>query len=176
MHKTVVLFRCHWFDVTNPGGIWTHPQYGLVELNPTKPYPGYDPFVLATQASQVYYASSPGNRRRTVRGRRRWISVFTTRARSVIAGFTSHDHDVQTNTGEADNVQEVYQDTSVPPLGLAVEGEVNNNPINLSMGVNERVNESINFTLCGPTEDDLFVVDDGIEHHSADEYSDNNDT
>lgn len=79
-----------------------------MELHPTRPYPGYDPFVLVAQASQVYYAPSPGNRQRTLRGRRGWISVFTTRARSVIVGFTRDDRSDHSEIEDNNNVEEVY--------------------------------------------------------------------
>ena len=42
----VILFEAAWFDPT-PRGTRIHMQYNLVDVNPSKPYLKYDPFVLA---------------------------------------------------------------------------------------------------------------------------------
>lgn len=167
------LFRCNWFDTTSHAGIWKNTRYGIVEVYPPRPYPSYDPFVLAAMASQVYYAPSPGNQRRAVRGRRGWISVFTTRARSVIDGFTDHQQDVgQQSEDTNDPGDQEYQDNDVPGLRLHVVSEADNDPINLATGQTERINEPVNFIPTGPMEDDIYMEDDGIEYHSGDEYED----
>jgi len=57
-----------------------HEQYKIVDVNHTKKYPKYDPFVLSYQVSQVYYASYPSLKR----DRAQWWAVFKTQARSDI--------------------------------------------------------------------------------------------
>ena len=52
----VILFEAEWFDPT-ARGTRIHMQYNLVDVNPSKPYPKYNPFVLAQQGIQVYYAN-----------------------------------------------------------------------------------------------------------------------
>ena len=49
-----VIFKCHWFDtrVTR----WT-PNLGLVEIRQDSVYPGDDVYIVAQQATQVYYTS-----------------------------------------------------------------------------------------------------------------------
>ncbi|XP_057251800.1 uncharacterized protein LOC130591871 [Beta vulgaris subsp. vulgaris] len=56
VYKTI-LFKCNWMD--SDKGMNIHEQYKLVEVNHTKKYPKYDPFVLSYQVSQVYYARIP---------------------------------------------------------------------------------------------------------------------
>ncbi|XP_021728483.1 uncharacterized protein LOC110695577 [Chenopodium quinoa] len=76
---TTVLFKCEWFDV-GPG-IRIHDKYNLVEVNHSKRYPKYDPFVLAYQAEQVYYAPCPSS---SSNERNQWWFVFNIKARGVI--------------------------------------------------------------------------------------------
>lgn len=57
--KQVVLFNCTWFDPTPRRGTRIHDQYGIVEVRANRRYNRYDPFILASQAHQVYYASYP---------------------------------------------------------------------------------------------------------------------
>ncbi|XP_021752460.1 uncharacterized protein LOC110717966 [Chenopodium quinoa] len=61
-------------------GMNIHELYKLVEVNHTKKYPKYDPFVLSYQVTQVYYASYPSLKRDRVQ----WWAVFKTQARSVV--------------------------------------------------------------------------------------------
>ncbi len=63
--KRVTLFKCQWFDQTTTGyghGTRIHPRYKLVDVHIGRFYRKYDPFVLASQASQVYYLSYPSLR------------------------------------------------------------------------------------------------------------------
>lgn len=121
----------------------------------------------------MYYAASPGNCRRTVRGRRGWLSIFTTRARSFIAGFTSEEREVPSDTEDNDNTEQVYQDMAEPVLGVPFSSAADNNPINLATGLNEPINEPMNVMPSGPTEEELVDIDNGFENHSDDDYEDN---
>ena len=56
-HLTLVVFRCHWFDPVD--GLRTTPSIGLVEVRPSTTYPRSDVFVVAHQATQVYYLPYP---------------------------------------------------------------------------------------------------------------------
>jgi len=59
-YKTI-LFKCDWFDSFKGTNI--HKQYKLVEINHTRKYPKYDPFVLASQVQQVYFTPYPSTKR-----------------------------------------------------------------------------------------------------------------
>ena len=56
-----LLFNCVWFDETRHpwDGTIVHPKYEIIEVNILKEYPKYDLFVLAQQASQVYFVPFP---------------------------------------------------------------------------------------------------------------------
>ncbi|CAM8969617.1 unnamed protein product [Rhodiola kirilowii] len=56
-HLKVVLFRCRWYD---PQFVRSYPSNGVVILNTHRPYPQYDPYILAQQAMQVYYVTFTG--------------------------------------------------------------------------------------------------------------------
>ena len=57
----VVLFKCMWFDPIK--GMDVHKKFNLVEINHKKMCMKYEPFMLAQQAIQVYYASYPSLKR-----------------------------------------------------------------------------------------------------------------
>lgn len=50
----VILFQCEWFD-TNPKRRLMQEDYGFVSINTSTLWYANDPFVLATQATQVFY-------------------------------------------------------------------------------------------------------------------------
>ncbi|KAK6782357.1 hypothetical protein RDI58_020153 [Solanum bulbocastanum] len=56
--KKIVLFRCEWFDPSHRGTKMDH-QYNIIEVKHTRKYRSYDPFIIAQNAKQVYYASYP---------------------------------------------------------------------------------------------------------------------
>ena len=55
--KRTVLFKCDWFDPTPNTGTKVHRQYRIVDINNKRRYSKYEPFVLASQATQVVYPS-----------------------------------------------------------------------------------------------------------------------
>lgn len=52
-HFSIVLFDCHWFHPIN--GIRHLDRFGLVEVAHESHNPANEPFVLASQVTQVYY-------------------------------------------------------------------------------------------------------------------------
>jgi hypothetical protein len=58
MKLELVLFDCSWFDPT-PNGLRHTEDLGLVEINHTLRLSNFDPFVMASQVTQVYYMSYP---------------------------------------------------------------------------------------------------------------------
>ena len=61
--KHCVLFKCEWFDPTPNVGIKVNCAYNLVEINQRRRLANFEPFVLAMQATQVYYLPFPRLRR-----------------------------------------------------------------------------------------------------------------
>ena len=53
------MFKCEWFDLTLNIGTRVHPKYNIVEVNHRRRFNKYEPFVLAQQATQVYYCPYP---------------------------------------------------------------------------------------------------------------------
>ncbi|WMV45287.1 hypothetical protein MTR67_038672 [Solanum verrucosum] len=56
--KKIVFFRCEWFDPSHRGTKVDH-QHNIIEVNHTRKYRSYDPFIIAQNAKQVYYAPYP---------------------------------------------------------------------------------------------------------------------
>ena len=54
-HK-VVLFKCEWWDVHTTRGV-KEDQYGFIMINTTRRLSTDEPYVLASQAEQVYYVN-----------------------------------------------------------------------------------------------------------------------
>jgi hypothetical protein len=77
---SVVFFKCDWFDLTPNRGTRIHHQYKLVDVNNKRSYPKFDPFVLAHQAQQVYFATYPG----TKKSKSDWMAVCKIKTRHVI--------------------------------------------------------------------------------------------
>ncbi|KAK8999233.1 hypothetical protein V6N11_070409 [Hibiscus sabdariffa] len=79
--KSIVLFKCEWFDPRPGVGTKINPKYpSLVEVNEKKRYSGNDIFVLATQATQVYYVNYPSLRR----DKQDWLVVIKIKARAIV--------------------------------------------------------------------------------------------
>ncbi|KAH0725078.1 hypothetical protein KY284_000943 [Solanum tuberosum] len=62
MDRKVVLFRCNWFDVCDEIKGVKKDEYDLVSVNPDRFLKTNEPFVLADQASQVFYANDNSNK------------------------------------------------------------------------------------------------------------------
>ena len=73
-----ILFKCDWFDSTN--GVNIHQHYKLVDVNHTKKYPKYDPFVLAYQVTQVSFTPYPSMKN----DRNQWWAVLKMKPRATI--------------------------------------------------------------------------------------------
>ncbi|KAK6784178.1 hypothetical protein RDI58_017632 [Solanum bulbocastanum] len=62
--KKIVLFRCEWFDPSHRGTKAYH-QHNIIEVKHTRKYKSYDPFIIAQNVKQVYYAPYPLRRDKT---------------------------------------------------------------------------------------------------------------
>lgn len=76
----VVLFKCNWFDPTVNRGWRVHNRYGLADINFKRKFTKYEPFLLASQAEQVYFAEYPVKRR----DKADWRAICKIKARNVI--------------------------------------------------------------------------------------------
>ncbi|PKU79674.1 hypothetical protein MA16_Dca027481 [Dendrobium catenatum] len=76
----VCLFNCQWYDTVQNRGTRVHPVYGLVDIKHSRRYGKFDPFVLASQAIQVYFSKYPSGRR----DKQDWLAVIKIKARGII--------------------------------------------------------------------------------------------
>ena len=67
---TPVIFKCHWFDPTLTRRT---PNVGLVEIRQDSKLPGDDVYIVAQQATQVYYLSYPCQTDKRLQG---WDVVY----------------------------------------------------------------------------------------------------
>nr|GEW21217.1 hypothetical protein [Tanacetum cinerariifolium] len=100
--KRVVLFRCDWFDPTPNVGMNVHKGYNLVDVKHKRRFNKYEPFILASQSSQVYYTSYPSLRRDKVD----WWALSKAKPRSFIylPGDNMAFQDDEVNTHLLDDV------------------------------------------------------------------------
>ncbi|XP_065871961.1 uncharacterized protein [Euphorbia lathyris] len=77
--QKTVLFKCKWYDPTPNVGIRIHDRYNIVEVNTKRMFNKYEPFILALQATQVYFVPYPSMRRDKVD----WVVACTVKPRGV---------------------------------------------------------------------------------------------
>lgn len=145
---TIVLFKCKWFDPTPELGYRVITRHGLVEVNMTRKLNQYEPFVLAAQAHQVYFAGYAASKKE----RRDWCVVYKIRARHMIDSPDLPDQDDEESI------------TTPPPI--------DDDFVHLRDNDNE---EEIVVENDRSGTDDNFVVDDNYEsdvHESTDENDD----
>ena len=57
-----------------------HPQYNLVDVNRRRTFNKYEPFIMAVQASQVYFETYPSVKRT----HNDWLAICQIKARSIV--------------------------------------------------------------------------------------------
>lgn len=103
--KTLVLFKCDWFDPTLNQGKKVD-SYGNVEVRASRKYKHYDPFIFAQQAKQVYFTQYP-------EGKKDWLAVIKTKVRSTI----------QTLEDSKPEKEVPYQDESITQSHVTIEND-----------------------------------------------------
>ena len=71
---------CAQFDPTLRIGARIHPQYKLVNLHKYRAFNKYEPFILATQTTQLFYSPYPS----LTRSSNVWLMVYAIKARFVV--------------------------------------------------------------------------------------------
>ncbi|CAH9084404.1 unnamed protein product [Cuscuta epithymum] len=77
----VVLFNCTWVDPVR--GMRAHEKYNIVDVKLDCVYRVFEPFILAQQATQVFFLEYPMGRTASLRG---WKCACKVRARNAIQG------------------------------------------------------------------------------------------
>ncbi|GKV17185.1 hypothetical protein SLEP1_g27721 [Rubroshorea leprosula] len=85
--QTVVLFNCDWYEIPPAQGVQVDQKHRLVDINPRRYLRSYEPFILASQARQVYYTPYPSINHE----RRGWIAALKIKARSIIKAPENKD-------------------------------------------------------------------------------------
>ena len=110
--EKVFLFKCNWFSNVPGSGINVHKDYKLIEIRHTSHYYKYDPFVLAKQALQVYFAPYPSLKR----DKADWSAVFKTKPRFTFDGNNIPDEAAYQADLEPNTEIIITDDIDVGPL------------------------------------------------------------
>ena len=116
----IFLFKCHWFD---PKFVRNDTTYGIVDVKHKSSLNTYDPFILAAQAQQVYYAKYPSSRNKE---RNDWWAACKVKTRL----FPDYELESNINTEffqsdlSDDAELSAFSDESVESLSLCKENEV----------------------------------------------------
>ena len=74
-----MLFRCDWFD-NNPRRTCYPKLYPFIDVNATRRYRKYDPFIFASSATQVVYMKYPNG----IRDKSNWRVVVPNKPRHKV--------------------------------------------------------------------------------------------
>ncbi|KAL0282112.1 UNVERIFIED_CONTAM: hypothetical protein Sangu_2970100 [Sesamum angustifolium] len=121
----VTLFKCHWYDNSDIG-LKRH-RSGLVEINRKLKLSTNDPFILASQAHQVYFTSFPS----TKRERRDWWAVCKVKAtgKFKVPLAKGQDDSVELSVenafqeGEASNPQPIFVANNLDEINIISDEE-----------------------------------------------------
>jgi hypothetical protein len=95
-----VLFKCHWFD---PDQTQETKDVGLVEIRQSSVYDGEDVYIVAQQATQVYYLSYPCKTDERLQG---WDVVYKVSPHGRLPVPNNEDYNIDPNTYEGEFFQE----------------------------------------------------------------------
>ena len=95
-----VVFRCHWFD---PGVTRKTPHLGLVEIRQDSVYPRDDVYIVAQQATQVYYTSYACKTRPDLSG---WFVVHKVSPHGRLPVPNDEDYNFNPSTYDGEFYQE----------------------------------------------------------------------
>ena len=95
-----VVFKCHWFY---PEATRRYPNLGLVEIRQSFVLPGDDVYIVAQQATQVYYLSYPCQKDDRLKG---WDVVYKVSPHGKIPVPNNEDYNLDPNTYDGEFFQE----------------------------------------------------------------------
>jgi hypothetical protein len=95
-----VIFKCHWFD---PEVTRRTPNLGLVEIRQSSVLPGDDVYIVAQQATQVYYVPYPCKTADHLKG---WDVVYKVSPHGKLPVPNNEDYHFDTNTYDGEFFQE----------------------------------------------------------------------
>nr|GEU48711.1 hypothetical protein [Tanacetum cinerariifolium] len=135
-HCVVILFKCKWFDATQ--GVRINNKHNIVDIKYKSRLINDEPFVLASQVEQVYYAPYP----LMTKDLKDWWVVVKTKSRSM---YELKECENEEDGGDNADEDEFFQESKTliltasrslseieEPVCLVIQGElelVNNNVI-----------------------------------------------
>ncbi|GKV22333.1 hypothetical protein SLEP1_g32213 [Rubroshorea leprosula] len=122
VHQSVILFKCEWYDINK--GIVVQPTSSIVDINPRFKLQTDEPFILASQAQQVFYARYPSQNP----CRKGWFAACKIRARAIID-----------TSSLSDDGNVYYQDNDPPIPQLVQPSTVLNDHVSLASQGGEEV-------------------------------------
>ncbi|XP_057248854.1 uncharacterized protein LOC125494642 [Beta vulgaris subsp. vulgaris] len=99
----IVLFRCDWYDVLDYRRGKQVDKFGYISVDTQRFLKTNEPFVLASQVSQVFYATDIVNKGS-------WRVAMKTKPRSMYELSMQHDSDSQNKENNLDVSEDAYQE------------------------------------------------------------------
>jgi hypothetical protein len=98
---TPVIFKCHWFDpqVTRR----THSNLGIIEIQQDSTLPGDDVYIVAQQATQVYYLPYACQTKEHLKG---WDVVYKVSQHGRLPASNDEDYNLDPDTYDGEFFQE----------------------------------------------------------------------
>ena len=158
-----VIFKCHWFD---PAVTRRTPNLGLVEIRQDSVCPGEDVYVVAQEATQVYYLpyACPNDDR--LKG---WYIVQKTSPHGRLPLPNDQDYNLDPNTYDGEFYQEEGLEGSFEiDLTGAIEMEVDNERVDEEDDGDEVENvqdlELLERVRIGNADDDNIGPSDSVDY------------
>jgi hypothetical protein len=130
----LVLFKCHWFHRSS--GVRQSPNIGLVEVKKDPVLPGNEHFIVAQQATQVYYLPYPCKYTRSLVD---WGVIYMVPPRTKLPTPSDEDYNIiDPNT----NIDEFFQEDGMPGTFEIVTGDEDYHSGNTEIDAEEVSNEN----------------------------------
>ena len=156
MGYRVIIFECEWFD-TNPKKKIIQRDYHLTSINVSNTWFKNDPFVLATQASQVFYlddykAGTNWKVAMKVTQRHIWDVIEKDNIEDIVDG----NNDEAYQEGESSDVQWVVQEGNLDAIQLVRTGANSNEEISApAFDLNDEENDNFIYEISEEEDDTL---------------------
>lgn len=128
----LMLFKCHWFHPFR--GVRRDTSLGLVEVAHQSILPGNDPFIVAQQATQVYYIPYPC---KTMSSLVDWWVVHKVQPYGKLPTPSEQDYNMETNNG----VDLFFQEDGLPGTFEIIIGEEDDHMDDIQIDADEVVNQ-----------------------------------
>ena len=160
---TPVIFKCHWFDpqVTRR----THSNLGIVEIRQDSTLPGDDVYIVAQQATQVYYLPYACQTKQHLKG---WDVVYkvSPHGRLPVPNDEDYNLDPDTYDGEffqEDGLEGRFEIDLTEAIGMEVDIEMVVDEMVVDEEDDEVQNDNDLVILEGNDINDEVASSDGVE-------------